>query len=306
MSSKKFARTYPSLDAYLEWLKTAPVRPEPQSAIAQGCFALASLVPLSAIGGGVLGTEVFRNPLAALVLAFGAAAGAFFVIAKFTEARVKALRKPRTAEEAMLLKAKEAGVAFAEVDKKGKLHRWLDPVAGQLLEAGAYHWKRVHDRLELTAWTHGDLPEHWKGLRDRARSASDQAMAELFTLCSGCIGEPGKTPEDELKGVFEDFAGLEIQDALQGLTKVLSRKASDYTFTSPETPLVFEPARQLAERLKSLADEVEAASAQAKAEAVGNQFEVPATESIDALLTEFRAVRQAEEELDTQHLQDRL
>ena len=178
-----------------------------------------------------------------------------------------------------------------------KLHRWLDPIAGQLLEAGTYHWKRVHDHLNLPFWQSDDLPNHWSALREKSIEAADNAMAELVVLCSGCVGEPTKSRDDDLKDVIEDFVDLDIQDALQGLGRIVSSDDQAYSFHSPEAQVIFEPGRAIAERLKELADQVEQASTRARSESVDIPAGAYSTESIDILLIEFRAVKQAEDEL---------
>ncbi|MDI9636868.1 hypothetical protein QM565_14020 [Geitlerinema splendidum] len=185
-----------------------------------------------------------------------------------------------------------------QLDKQRKLHKWLDPVAGQLLEASALHWDRVHTILSGSSWQNEELGGHWVAIREKSLKAADLAMAEILMLCARCVGEPTKNRSDDWKDILEDFAELDFEDAIRGLNKAIATDSKSYKFTSPEARIVFEPARQIAERLKQLADQVEQSAQQAALE-----ITIPhgsyATESIDVLLGEFRSISMAESELDS-------
>ncbi len=301
MASRKLNRKYPHLTAYLEAHKTNPIRQRVESAMSGGCLATLVAVPLFGSIFGFVAMQLARVPVAFVPGAVVGGIVTLIVGLSILARQAKTLQTPRTSEEALAVKAFESSEHFRKLDGDKKLHRWLDPVAGQLLEAGSYHWKRVQDALASPFWTSTELPNHWTALRQRSLEAADSAMAELVVLCSGCVGEPGRSRDDDLKDVIEDFADLDITDALQGLSRMFTNGHQDYSFQSPESRIVFEPGRQIAERIKELADQVESATQRVRAETTPIPQGAYATESLDLLIGEFKAIQQAEEELRQTH-----
>lgn len=201
------------------------------------------------------------------------------------------------------VKGRAASKALLKLHQERKLRKWMDPVAQELLEAGAYHFGRLRTALEGPAWSARDLPTHWETVRAQARAAGESAMWELVLLCNTCVGKPQVERKDGLKSVIEDFVDLDIADALQGLKEIASGDWARYAHTSPAARQIFEPGRQIAERLRDLADEIEARAPELGGSA-GEALPRGSVGSIDAVLGELRAVRQAEEELrqEQQHL----
>lgn len=266
--------------------------------MATGIFLTFVLGPVIGFATGALLINAgLFVPLAVLLGMFGLFGGMFgggLLVRRY----VRPLSKPKNRDEEIIVQAIQKTDSLNKLITENKLVRWLDPVAGQLLEAGAFHYARIHSCLDAPMWRSGDLPDHWRNLRSRAKEASERAMSELVILLGGCTGEPSRSKEDDIKDMFSSLAGLNIVDALQGLGQVISTNSDDYVFQSAEAQIAFEPGRQIAERLKTLADEVEEASRQAHADTI----EIPdigtSLDSIDQLLGDFRAVRQAENELD--------
>jgi hypothetical protein len=302
MASSKLKREYPYLAAYLDHEIASPSVAASEKIMGMGCVGLGLGAPLAgllaAIGVSVA-TGNFGFGILGGAVAFVAALGlGGAILAK----KVKASQQPASEEDRLLREAMGSRSALLDLDKNKKLTKWLDPVAAQLLEAGAYHWSRVRTTLDASAWTHGDVPGHWKALRERALTGADVAMAELLILASGCVGEPMKNRKDEWNSIVEDFVSLDIEDALRGLSKATSNHPNQYRYTSPNTRDIFDPGKRIAERLKDLADEVQNATPRVLAE-TSNTIAIPgattgyATESLDVLLGEIKAVRQAEKEL---------
>lgn len=297
------SRRYPSLLEYLKHAPENPTRRRVELATFGGIVGTFFLGPILGIslGSALIGAGMIW-PLA-IFLGFAGTITGFIggstLVAKF----VKPLRKPRNVDEEIILQAISKINALRKLVEENKIQRWLDPVAGQLLEAGAFHYARIQQCLSTPAWKSADLPDHWKSLRDRARLSSERAMSELVILMGGCVGEPSRSKEDDIKDVFNSFAGLNIVEALHGLGQVISTSSDDYVFQSAEAQMAFEPGRRIAERMKVLADEVEEASRRAHAETVEIPQIYSSVENLDQLLGDFRAVRQAETELDQEETQ---
>ncbi len=207
-------------------------------------------------------------------------------------------RRPSPDEDPKPLLAWQAAKQYRALDAQNRLHKWVDPAAIELLEAAAYHWTRVVSALDSPFWTSKTLPTHWQAVRDHSLAAAEAAMDDLLILAQACIGQPAKDRKSELKGVFEGLIDLDIADALQGLKAIAGSDWQRYAFHSPNSRVVFEAGRQVAERLKLLGDEVERMAQQAAIETTGAQVGAP--QSIDVVLTELKAVQQAEDELRQQ------
>lgn len=190
------------------------------------------------------------------------------------------------------------GFEMTQLTAQRKLHKWMDPVALQLLEAAAYHWERLHTALNSPHWSDRDLPQYWKGVRTQAMEASNMGMMELVLLCRGCMGPPQKDKQSEIQGIMQDFVDLDIADALQGLKSMAKSDWTVYAHKSPVLDQIFEPARQIAEKIKLLADEIETKNH----DLLIAKSPIPerrAVDSIDSVLTDLRAFDQAEDELES-------
>lgn len=298
MASTKIKRDFPSLAAYLDHPHPNPLFRRIGAGPALGC--LMALVSSLVVGVGVFAlASPAIGPLMAVVASLaGSGAAAFAVAAAGWRIGRKNAAAP-TAEDQLLAQGFGAVESFRRLDNEKRIPKWVDPIALQLLEAGAYHWGRVRQTFAGSQWHSADLPEHRANLRDKAIRAADLAMAELAILSAQCVGEPKKNRKDDFQAAFEDFADLAIEDAIRGLARVAATHPKAYRFESPRAKEIFEPAKGLAEQLKGLADEVAGASFEAPAEDDGLRTSL-GRESIDSLLTELRYTRLAEEELHGQ------
>lgn len=295
MASKRLIRDYPYLSAYLDAPHPNPLVERLASLSNFGCLAAMGGAPMVAILSFMI-SDRFIGPIGGSLFALGMAVTSGVLLFSFGKRHSEKAAKEATVEDKLMSQAAQAIDHFKKLDRERKLHKWMDPVAIQLLEAGAYHWSRIRQTFDDSRWNVSQLPEHWVGLKQKAHSAANLAMAELVILCAGCTGEPTKTRKDDFQSVFEDLVDLDIEDALRGLAKVTATHPKEYRFQSPQTKEIFEPARQIAERLKQLADEMEQATQIAKTELPQSQLNL-GQETIGHLLEEIKAVRQAEQEL---------
>lgn len=251
-------------------------------------------MPLVALGAAAIGIAVgfaVSLPLALVAAGIGFAAGSGIL--------EKKIRTPRDADEARRFEAWAAAGEMRTLDSQRRLYKNIDPVAMQLMEAAAFHWTRVISATEGAYWSSPNLPAHWQAVRSQAIAAADAAMEELVLLCHTCMGTPQRDRKTDLKDVFEDFIELDIGDALQGLRQLTKADWQDYAHRSPNAAIILEPGKQIAERLRDLADEVESMSSQVLAEEPGRSASSAIT-SLDVVLSEMRTVRQAETELHQQ------
>lgn len=295
MSSKRLARDYPYLCGYLDASHPNPLVDRIASLQNLGCTA--ALVGTPIIGLlSFMASGRFVGPIGATVFAAGMALTGGFLLFSYGKKHSAKAMSEATVEDKIMSQAAQSVDYLRKLDRERKLHKWMDPVAIQLLEAGAYHWARIRTTFDDSRWNVSQLPEHWVGLKQKANAAANLAMAELVILCAGCTGEPVKNRKNDIQSVFEDFVDLDIEDALRGLARVSATHPKEYRFQSPQTREIFEPARQIAERLKQLADEMEQATQIAKSELPQAHIQL-GNESIAHLLEEIKAVRQAEQEL---------
>ncbi len=209
----------------------------------------------------------------------------------------KMMCSPRNAEEAAHVERHKVVQQWKGLDAKSKLTKELDPVAGQLLEAGSYYWRKITDTMATPAWQKDDLPAHWKSLRDQSLSVANAAMNELFMLLKDCTGKPSKTRKDDFQGAFENLTDLNFMDAALGLLTAATADASIYTFQSPYLPAVFEPAKQLAEKLRDLSSEIDELTKDVHNHVASIPGAATSVSSIDLILEEMKSVRIAEREL---------
>ncbi|MCW5940281.1 MAG: hypothetical protein KF884_11245 [Fimbriimonadaceae bacterium] len=284
-------RRFPYLSGYLRKLSEDALR-EPR-----GPGAVIAL--LGALGGGPLAFMVVR-PLGIFValLAGLFAAGAALALAWMADNQYAARTPPDRARRQAVYKI---GGQFRSLETQRKLHKWMDPMILQLLEAASYHWTRLQTVLNGPAWSARDLPDHWKGIRQSAMAAADDGMRELVLMAQPCVGPPQRDRSEDLKGVVESFVDLEIADALQGLKSMSQANWAAYSHQSPRASEVFNPMRVVAEKIKDLADEIDDLSLEL-AHQSDDRALAPAGRSIDVVLSELRAIKQAEIELEQEQL----
>lgn len=285
MSRSKHLR---STNSWLE--RVGGETPNPREAIAHtaGCLTGLLGVPLAGLGIGMAFGLV--PGLIAAVVAIPVSLGAWFVLARRAG-------RPRSEEEARQIQRRQAVHHLRGLKNNRKLHKHVDPQILQVMEAAAYHWLRIHEVLDAREWRSKNLSGHWKSLREQALHAADQAMQDIAVYAQSCIGKPNRERKDDLEEIFEDFFDGDFSDALGGLKSVMTSDWRDYSHHSPNAQAVFEPSRQIAERLKMLADEVDQMNLRRTQETVEINDQPEAVDSIDLILNELRATKQAEEEL---------
>ncbi|HRJ27506.1 MAG TPA: hypothetical protein PLO61_08370 [Fimbriimonadaceae bacterium] len=298
MSSMGRSKKLPNFRQYLaDQVQRVPRNEETYFAIG-GCI----VTPL-AVGLSFFLLKTLITPLVAALVSGLIVMPVMFAISAIISKR---LSQPRNPAEADHVARHQVAKQWTHLADKSKLHRELDPVAGQLLEAGAFYWKRTQDTLKTPAWQREDLPAHWKSMRDQAMEASQSAMDDLFMLLKDCTGKPDKSRKDDLTSAFEKFGALEILDAAQELLMVATGDASQYAYRSPVLPVVFEPAKMLAEKLRDLSNEIESMTREVQAKVASGPANFSSVGTIDLLLDEMKSIQQAERELGDDQSQTHL
>lgn len=174
-----------------------------------------------------------------------------------------------------------------------RLHKELDPVAGQLLEACAFYYQKIQASLTGSAWNAAGT--HRNALRTQILAAADAAMEQALILCSSCFGRPRGKDKDDWRDKIEDLIDLDIVDAVEGLTGYKMGDEARNVYRSPHLQQIFPYVREIAEKIKLLATETEE---MASSQTAGQPTGIEGTSSIDLVLSEMRSVQQAEAELD--------
>lgn len=194
----------------------------------------------------------------------------------------KKRREVENPDVLLLAEAKKIAGTFHTELLQRKLGKTLHPDLCELLENSSRDWKRIRDALDGHFWTDENLPDHWRLVKDQASKAADRAMAEILLLLQDELKNPS-TPSD-----WQEV----IEDTLQnlGFPSAQSRRRFDHL------PVEYTAAHDVEIRLRSLAEEVEAASR----EVLGTddlRTRLNASKSIDDTLSELRTIREAEAEL---------
>ena len=295
MASGKLKREYPNLARYLD--VTGQQGLDTRFEMVWGLGGLASF----ALGGAVaiaafLGLLAPVGPIGAAILAMMIGGSALIGGLSLTGRFAQAKQGDQNEEARLLQQAASTRKALRELDGERKLVKWLDPVAGQMLDAGAYHWARVTAILSGPFWNRSDLGGHWSSLKIRSQRAGDLAMAELAILAGSCVGEPKRSRDSDWKAVMEDVESLDFREIMMGVARMAGTDPKEYRFQSPRSAEVFQPSFELVERLRKLADMLdrEAQEAVITGAIPSGSY---AAEKIDSLLGDQSAQRQAEEEL---------
>ncbi len=254
-----------------------------------GCGLIGLAAPLAALAFGV-GFSSVGAGLVAATLAVPLSVFAWYLVDK-------KLRTPRSPEEARRMEAWKGASSLLTLEQQRKLHRQMDPSMSQLLEAGAYHYMRIDAALSANFWNSETVPAHWRSVRSQAIEAADQAMEELVMLALPCMGEPQSDKGKVFKEAVEDLFEMDFLMAIGNLKQIAGSDWTKYAHKSANAPLAFTAARPIAERLKKLADQVEAKAGEAAVSTGTYADAITATDSIDVVLSEIAAVKQAEEEL---------
>jgi hypothetical protein len=202
------------------------------------------------------------------------------LLAVLSAAWVNHLSRPRNEEEERRHEAHEAILFMNTALNKGKLHRRVDKAVGLLLEECSRQWLRVHDAVSGTFWEDKDLPAHWKHVRDQSKSAANRAMDDLIVMLKPVLEarHQQSSTQEFIGDVLETFLNVPSDGPLEPL------------------PAAFLPARDIAQKLMQLADEVEETAQRAADDPSFREHYSSATQ-IDQVLSELRAIKQAETEL---------
>lgn len=257
-------KQYPQLARYLDQdLKRGEPSPLDGALRASTGFAVAAtlfaLVTLAAI-----------SPLITAPIALVAIATRILIGRKANAMR----RKPSTAE----IEAKPVKVTLHKslFDKRLELDT---PVAiAALLEECARLSSRIDVALNSPTWNSDQLPAHYVRAREQIRDAAAHAMNEIIVTISPAVIPTDRKPD------WRDVA----EDVIDKV--VFNRKSSN---SGAALPSEFHAARELAEKLRDLANEVETA----KNEVSEFQAIPKAQHSIDAALSDLRSIKDAEDEL---------
>lgn len=212
------------------------------------------------------------------------------------------MKKPRSTDEQFLLQLDSIVTRYAESMNFRRLHRDLDFTAAQLLEASAYYWSKIRIQMNSAGWNSEATPMHLLSVRQQTLQAIDEAMREQIALCIRCLASPGAKKSTDLRDVIEDALGIDVDKVLDSIRKGTVTKRG---FQSEHLPEIFEPSRQIAERLKLLSAEIDKMTFEnlQKYQGAGTG----ATSALEAVMKGMQEIRQAEGELsDEQHLRDRL
>jgi hypothetical protein len=143
-------------------------------------------------------------------------------------------------------------------------------------------WRRIHAASEPKLWKGADLQPHWADTRAEWLEAADVAMAEALILADSSINE--RAPRARAEELIEDILD----------TYVFSKRSQQ----EQHLPPAFVPLRTLAEKLATLASEVEGAqTALSAAPLAPPPTPIEAGRRLDQVLGNLRSIRQAEEEL---------
>lgn len=287
------SKRLPNFGAYISYLITNPPFKPNVAGVAGSCIG-ASLGTLLALWGSVTLYEK-------LGFSFPMAMGAFFggcgLLAILCGVANRWILKPKTASERHAKRVTDvAKVYFISIQRR-KIHKELDPIAAQLLETSAFYWLKIQQLLSGSFWGSSDLSAHYHAIKEQTIQATDQAMHEALILCVDCLGEPQRKRSAELRDALEDMFSLDIQDALSGLKQVARADSSEYAHRSPQAQVIFEPVREIATRLQELSIEIERISSDVIMQSQ-DPAQKNATAPIDLVLSELKALQQAEQELE--------
>lgn len=261
----------PNLSKYVA--HTAQKSPEGQAAQTAGCM-------LSTIGAAVAWFALSRI----IGILFGGLISVFVVLpvlAALVGAWIKHLTRPQTEADERRIEAHEAILYMNSAAAAGRLHRKLDPAAGMLLEECARHWARVHEALSGTFWEDKELPVHWKNVREQSLTAANRAMDDIIVMLKPILANrnPETSGQEFIHSIMESFFNVRTEIPIEPL------------------PAHFLPARDIAQKLMLLADEVET-TAQRAARDASYKDHYSSGSQIDVVLSELRAIREAETELE--------
>lgn len=288
----RFDKRLPYLNAFLTYAQNDPAKARQDLVIGSGIVSVLFTMPMVGITFGV----ALQNPAAGFIAGFVTLLGGAWAVNAIRKKQVQ----PRNEAERAKIQAHHSSKPFQALRGRNRLHREVDASVLQLLEASAYHWSRVQSVLNGPIWNAPNLGAHWAGVRQQAQLAADTAMSELMTMASSAIGLPQRDREVEAKGVMKDFFDLEITEALNNLKTLAASDWTEYAHKSAHSEHIVRGGMAVAERLRHLADEVEGAQSSLSTAPGAAPVEYSSSQTLDAVLSELKAVKQAEDELRVQ------
>lgn len=207
--------------------------------------------------------------------------------------------KPVTDEEHMVVESVTAAQKFLQLVNSGKLHRHLDPVAGELLERAAYEKCRIDAILSGPEWQNVNSSSSLAKIKEQALRSSEIALREMIVICASCIGEPTRTPGSDVQNILNDVMELDLAEALRGFKEFGKGDWTKWSYQSPNRGMIVEPSSRILQRLQALAEGLEKRTADMM-ERKTSESESPTVQSIDLILAELSHMEQAEVELDQQ------
>lgn len=283
---------YPS---FIEYIRKESEKKGPADMTAVACAGCATgFVGLAALG-------FFLSNFMAFWLAYALSFGIGFpLVMSAIEWVEKKLKAPRNANQQRKADAREAVKLYKSAIDRRRIKKELDPAAGQVLEACTFHYMRAKVALDSSIWKSSEPGSHRHALRTQILDALDAAMEEALILGKDCLGKPSK---DNWKDKLENSLDIDIVDMVMSMTGVNLGDGFRDVHRSPHTRIVFHPMREIAEKLKMIASEVEQLTKEFAGQTSSLSGESAPAASLDIILAELRQVRQAEDELNQQHLQ---
>ncbi len=258
-------RQYPNLVRYLSHVSRRSVREIDQGQLAPFLMLFGAVALVIGVGLHI------SSALFILVMLAVAVVGWLVLVRQMR-------RKPRTQEEMFARQVREAGSTMQQCLEKRRLHRDLDSGSLMLLEECARYWSRIHQTLASANWDGADIPLLYRSTRDHALRAADDAMGELAIMFREQLPDQIKSrpPLDFVEEAVEKYVLPERREV----------------FVSP----AFQPARKVADKLRTLALEAENVSARAMQDASTRSIIEPG-QALDASIGEMRSISRAEDEL---------
>ncbi len=271
----------PHLSRYIT--KTTEISPFWPRMLAGAAAGVGVLGIAAAVAAGVLiSPYLFLGTLVGGAMAFAGA---------------RQLRRPKSDAQIEREMIYSTAMKYAEPLHERKLHKVLDPIAQQLLEACAFHWERIFTLLNGPEWRESSVRQAYGAIRQQCLHAADVAMGEALAICLTCMGPPEGDFKDDVESVISDFTNLDFDDAVSGVREIFRTQAWKKVHRSPYIDTVVGPVSDLAKKLQQLGNEVQGIANDARANRVPSGLGRP----IDRMLTELSAIRTAEHELDVDH-----
>lgn len=189
------------------------------------------------------------------------------------------LNSEEPAVNALRQQSLEAGRRMRGALRNRRLHRDVGEPSLVLLDEASRQWGRVSTNLQHPFWNAANLPMHYESIRDQAGRAADQAMDEVLALYMPLL------PHENEKRAFTDVVG----EAIENFTKKGGK-------SSEPIPPMFEPTRQLTERLRVMADELDRITSRAAVDP-DTFSKRHAAAALDSAIHEMQALSRAEQEI---------